>query len=166
MGSGITRGTTVTATPRHNSHGTPRGASRAPATTATGTNDGLPDATVPGNHYFIYLTSVYSRVQVCALRVCATFRSRRSVIFFAFLHTSASCASPPLYVQRQFRRCRYWLVNVARGNSIRYQKDIESMCRQKSSRSIYICVLYMYIVGDLREPRKLDTVYHFENRER
>lgn len=52
-------GTTVTTTPRHDGHGTPRGASRTPATTATGTNDGLPDATVPGNHYFIYLACAH-----------------------------------------------------------------------------------------------------------
>lgn len=56
---------------------------------------------------------------------------------FRFLHTFASC---PCYVQKQFRRCRYWLVNVARGNSIRHQKDIESMCWR-------IVYLYMYILS-------------------
>lgn len=72
---------------------------------------------------------------------------------FRFLHTFASC--PLCYIQKQFHWYRYWLVNVARGNSIQYQKDIEGMCRQKSAHSIYV-----YIVGDLRKPRKLDTVYH------
>lgn len=33
------------------------------------------------------------------------------------------------------------------------------MCRQKSAHSIYV-----YIVGDLRKPRKLDTVYHSRDR--
>jgi len=149
MGSGITWGTTVATTPRHDGHGTPRGASRTPATTATGANDGLPDATVPGNHYFTYPTCTC--VQVCSMSVCVNiyiyiyiYICRLTYECFAFYIPFASC---PCYVQKQFRRYRHWLVNVARGNSIRYQKDIEGMCR-RTSRARYICI---YIVGDLGE---------------
>lgn len=72
----------------------------------------------------------------CAILVCVMFVAS-NVGVFRFLHIFASC---PCYVQKQFRRCRYWLVNVARGNSIRYQKDIEGMCRQKSARNIYVYI--------------------------
>lgn len=57
---------------------------------------------------------------------------------FRFLRTFASC---PCYVQKQFRQCRYWLVNVARGNSIRHQKKIGSMCWQKS---IFVHIYYRW----------------------